>query len=207
MSESEAGNNFDAVIIGAGVMGCSIALALSRKGYRTLNVDRLLAAGYGSTSSSAAIIRPYYSTVEGTAIAYEGHFYWQNWQQVLQADRDEILAQYIQCGCLVLMTPGSDRLASTRRVLGEVGVPFEIVEPADLPSKLPLIDTRSFAPPKRIEDPDFGQPNETTLEGPPAATSTTRNSRAGTCSRRARHSVRSTALMSKLQTSCSRMDG
>ena len=164
-SESESGNHFDAVIIGAGVMGCSIALALSRKGYRTLNVDRLRAAGYGSTSSSAAIVRPYYSTIEGTAIAYEGHFYWQNWQQFLQADRAETLAQYVQCGCLVLMTPGSDRLGSTRRILGEVGVPFEVVELADLPYKLPHIDTRSFAPPKRIDDADFGVPNETTLEG------------------------------------------
>jgi sarcosine oxidase subunit beta len=53
-------SSFDAVIIGAGVIGCSIALALARKGYSTLNVDRLPAAGYGSTSSSAAIIRPYY---------------------------------------------------------------------------------------------------------------------------------------------------
>ena len=76
-------DRYDAVIIGAGVIGCAIALALSRKGYRTLNVDRLPAAGYGSTSASAAIIRPYYSTVEGTALAYEGHFRWRDWPAFL----------------------------------------------------------------------------------------------------------------------------
>ena len=43
---------YDAVIIGAGVIGCAIAYELSKRGLRTLNVDRLPAAGYGSTSAS-----------------------------------------------------------------------------------------------------------------------------------------------------------
>jgi glycine/D-amino acid oxidase-like deaminating enzyme len=37
----------DVIIIGAGVIGSSIALGLSRKGFSTLNVDALPAAGYG----------------------------------------------------------------------------------------------------------------------------------------------------------------
>jgi sarcosine oxidase, subunit beta len=165
MSDKGAGDSFDAIIIGSGVIGCAISLALSRKGYRTLNVDRLPAAGYGSTSSSAGIIRPYYSTVEGTALAYESHFYWQSWREFLRAEAAETLAQYIQCGCLVLMTPGSDRLATTQQVLSSVGVPFEVVEPEKLKAMLPPIDLQSFAPPKRIDDPAFGQPNQSNLEG------------------------------------------
>ena len=53
-------NTYDAVIIGAGVIGCAIALDLARRGFKTLNVDRGPAPGHGSTSWSAAIIRPYY---------------------------------------------------------------------------------------------------------------------------------------------------
>ena len=60
---------FDAIIIGAGVIGTSIALGLSRKGLKTLNVDSLPAAGYGSTSNSSAIIRPFYSAIENCALA------------------------------------------------------------------------------------------------------------------------------------------
>ncbi|WP_404710085.1 NAD(P)/FAD-dependent oxidoreductase [Sphingomonas sp. MMS24-J13] len=158
-------SSFDAVIIGAGVIGCSIALALTRKGYRTLNIDKLPAAGYGSTSSSAAIIRPYYSTVEGTALAYEGHFYWQEWADFLGLDPAERLTQYIQCGCLVLMSAGEDRLAATQRTLGAVGVPFDVIEPEELRRRAPTIDLQSFAPPKRIDDPEFGLPNGGTLGG------------------------------------------
>jgi hypothetical protein len=60
--------SYDAIIIGAGVIGAAIGLELARKSYRTLNIDRHPAAGYGSTSSSCAIIRTFYSTVEGSLL-------------------------------------------------------------------------------------------------------------------------------------------
>lgn len=158
-------SSFDAVIIGAGVIGCSIALALSRRGYRTLNVDRLPAAGYGSTSSSAAIIRPYYSTVEGTALAYEGHFYWRDWADFVDLGEGADLIDYVQCGCLVLMPAGEDRLAATQRTLAAVGVPFDVLGPQELERRAPTINLQSFAPPRRIDDPGFGIANEGSLAG------------------------------------------
>ena len=156
---------FNAVIIGAGIIGCSIALALSRRGYRTLNVDRLPAAGYGSTSASAGIIRPYYSTIEGTALAYEGHFVWRDWPAFLGQPIGSTLIEYRQCGCVVLMPAGGDRLASTRATLAAVGVPFEIWEPEELKRRFPAMDLRAFAPPKRIDDPDFGEATAPSIGG------------------------------------------
>ena len=61
--------SYDAVVIGAGIIGASVARELAAKGYRTLSVDRLPAASYGSTANSCAIIRPYYSTVHGSGVA------------------------------------------------------------------------------------------------------------------------------------------
>ncbi|MDP6253075.1 MAG: FAD-dependent oxidoreductase, partial [Alphaproteobacteria bacterium] len=74
---------FDAIIIGAGIIGASVGLELARRGWRTLNVDRLPAAGYGSTSASCAIIRSHYSTLDGTALAFEGYQYWRHWVEHL----------------------------------------------------------------------------------------------------------------------------
>ena len=37
---------YDAIIIGAGVIGAAIAFQLAEQGYKTLNIDRLPAAGY-----------------------------------------------------------------------------------------------------------------------------------------------------------------
>jgi hypothetical protein len=64
---------FDAVIIGAGITGTAIAYELSKKGYQTLNIDKLPAAGHGSTGNTCAIIRTHYSTLEGTALAYDSY--------------------------------------------------------------------------------------------------------------------------------------
>ena len=38
---------YDAIIIGAGIIGASIAFELAKKGYKTINVDKLAAAGAG----------------------------------------------------------------------------------------------------------------------------------------------------------------
>ena len=66
-------HHYDAVIIGAGIIGAATAFELAKLGYRTLNVDKLPAAGYGPTSSSCAIIRVHYSTFDGIALAWEGY--------------------------------------------------------------------------------------------------------------------------------------
>jgi sarcosine oxidase subunit beta len=44
-------NKFDAVIIGAGIIGAATALALARAGRKVLAVEKLPASGYGSTGA------------------------------------------------------------------------------------------------------------------------------------------------------------
>ena len=132
-------NAYDAIVIGAGVIGCAIAVDLARRGLRTLNIDRGPAPGHGSTSWSAAIIRPYYSTIDGTALAYEAHFAWQNWEAYLGYRPDAAL-HYNECGCLVLEAAENRHLAVTRAIMREVGVPFTDVGPSELPEWLRCSD-------------------------------------------------------------------
>src|SRR5437764_15184088 len=92
----------DAIIVGAGVIGAAIAFELTKRGYRTLNIDKLPAAGYGPTGSSCSIVRAHYSSREGVAMAYEGFFYWQDWPQYVGADDESGLAKYMQSGTVLL---------------------------------------------------------------------------------------------------------
>ena len=46
----------DVVVVGAGVMGASIALELQRSGRTVVVVDKGDAVGSGSTSSSSAVV-------------------------------------------------------------------------------------------------------------------------------------------------------
>ena len=101
---------YDAIVIGAGVIGAAIGLELARSGRRVLNVDRLPAAGYGSTGNSCAIIRVHYSTLDGTALAYDSYFDWKGWADYLGAPDERGLAEFRDCGCLVMKTEQNGRL-------------------------------------------------------------------------------------------------
>ncbi len=159
--------SYDAIIIGAGIIGCATSYALGRKGWRVLNVDRLPACGYGSTSGSCAIIRPYYSTLDGSAMAYESHFYWDKWAEYLgDADIDEKgLIKYINCGSLVMKTSLNDYLKPCLALMDELDCPYEEFSPEQIVEKLPVWNTESFGPAKRPDDSEFGIANEMPLQG------------------------------------------
>jgi sarcosine oxidase subunit beta len=154
----------DVIIIGAGIIGCAIALSLRRRGLRTLNIDQGPSPGYGSTSYSAAIIRPYYSTIEGTSLAFEGHYVWADWNDYLRYAPEDVL-EYNQCGCLVLEAEENQRLAKTRAILAEVGVPYDDIGRAALADFLPGADLRRFGPPRRIDDEAFGKTDGSEIQG------------------------------------------
>jgi sarcosine oxidase subunit beta len=149
---------FDAIIIGAGVIGSAVGLELARKGYKTLNVDKLPAAGYGSTSGSCAIIRTYYSTVDGSALAYEGYFYWKNWKEFLGAPDDETLAYFHETGTMVTKCEANGFMVRAKEIADEIGVPYEEWSNDDIRQKMPHYDLRCFYPAKRPEDEGFGEP-------------------------------------------------
>lgn len=48
---------YDAIIIGAGIIGACTGYEMAKRGYKILNIDKLGDAGMGSTSGSCAIIR------------------------------------------------------------------------------------------------------------------------------------------------------
>ena len=157
---------YDAVVIGAGVVGCSIALSFSRAGYRTLNVDALPAAGYGSTSHSSAIVRPYYSHVTSCAIAHEARGRWLNWADYLGANDTWDLARYRETGGLVLMTESEDPADNgALNAMSEVGVPFEILDADQVRRLYPNISLAAFGPPCRPDEERFGQPTQGRVAG------------------------------------------
>lgn len=149
----------DVIIVGAGVIGCASALALARRGHSPLVLDRLHGPGYGSTAASCAIIRPYYSTTTSSALAWESHFYWSNWQQFLNLDSGAQLARYVDCGCLVMKTTGNEMLEPTIAIMREIGCPFQELTREQLVERMPGVDVSNFAPPKRPDDDGFGEPS------------------------------------------------
>ena len=156
----------DVVIIGAGLVGCSIARALSLAGLQTVNVDRLPAPGYGSTSHSSAIIRPFYSHATSCAIAHAARSRWLRWGEFLGLSRGEPLAEYRETGGLVLLREGEEhQFDGNLAALDEVGVAYSLMSATEVAEHLPGIVLDSFGPPKPIHDPSFGEPTRGRISG------------------------------------------
>jgi sarcosine oxidase subunit beta len=157
--------SYDAIIIGSGIIGCSIAFELSKKGWKTLNIDKLAAAGCGSTANSCAVVRVHYSTLEGTAVAYESYQYWNDWADYLGAEDPNGLAVFIKKGVLVFQSRANDNLKKVKSMMDELGIGYENWDFKKIKKKFPILDDTSYYPPRRPEDPDFGKKNGSPLSG------------------------------------------
>tara|TARA_A100000164_G_scaffold281041_1_gene253419 strand:+ start:2018 stop:3322 length:1305 start_codon:yes stop_codon:yes gene_type:complete len=156
---------YDAVIIGAGVIGSAISFELSKKGYKTLNIDKNPTSGYGPTAASCAIIRVHYSTFDGCAIAYEGYHYWKDWENYLEYTDESGLAKFVECGCMIYRTEQNKYLDTIIKRAKELNIPHELWDPKKIESVLPFVDVHQYAPVKSPTNDKFGSHNAKLLRG------------------------------------------
>ncbi len=157
--------DYDAIIIGAGVIGAATAFELSKMGWRTLNVDRYPTSGYGSTAASCAIIRVHYSTFDGCALAFEGYHYWKNWESHLEFVDERGLAKFVECGCMIYQTKLNDYLANVIKRADELSIPYEIWDSERIKKQLPIVDIGKFGPVKLPSDKSFGKKSSSPING------------------------------------------
>ena len=156
---------YEAVIIGAGIIGSAIGCGLARRGWRTLNIDRHSTSGQGSTSSSVAIVRTHYSTLEGSALAWEGTHCWENWLDHIGAEDPVGMAEFRQTGVLSLKTEENGHLEKQISVSDELGIPYEEWSVQKITDKLPGWETKKFGPPVLSVHDRFGQHTGPRIEG------------------------------------------
>jgi sarcosine oxidase subunit beta len=158
-------SDFDVVIIGAGVIGCAMALEMSRRGYRTLNVDKAPVAGAGSTINSCAIVRFSYSTTSGVIFSWEGAQYWNDWANYIGTDDELGLIDYHKCGQLLLTTETSAHAAKVAALWEELDIPYENWSVDELGRRFPILDHGLYGPPARPEDPGFWRDSHGSITG------------------------------------------
>ena len=156
---------YDAIIIGSGIIGCNIAFELAKRGWKTINVDRLPGAGHGSTANSCAVIRVHYSTLDGTAMAYESFFYWDDWAGYLETEDPGGMAKFIKTGILVFKCQANEFLEKTMSLLDKLGISYEEWDFARVKKRFPILDEASYYPPRRPDDSAFGRKNKNALPG------------------------------------------
>ena len=142
------------VVIGAGVVGCSVAFAASRAGLPVTLIEAASGPGQGSTSASSAIVRMHYSTFEGVALAWEAKQAWGQWGGHLGHVDATGMARYIPTGALVLDSPSFDS-ARVLALYDQFGIPYEVLSPAQLRDRFSYLSADRFYPPRLPDDPQF----------------------------------------------------
>ena len=146
--------NADAIIVGAGVIGSSVAFELAKRGYKTLNIDKLPTSGYGSTSNSCAIVRAHYSTWDGVAMAYEGFFYWDDWDDYIGVNDDRGMIKYMKTGSILFKLEGEDHSSKCLKLFKEIGVEHEIWDLEKLKEMIPIYSHDQYDGTTRPDEDD-----------------------------------------------------
>jgi sarcosine oxidase, subunit beta len=154
----------DVVVIGAGVIGSATALELARRGRKVVCVDAGPGVGAGSTSSSSAIIRFHYSTLDAVLTSWEAAAMWDDFASHLGHVDPDGMVRFVRTGCLVFDFPGSNR-DTVLSMLADVGIDYEELSPADIKRRWPALDVGDFWPPRPIDDPTFADDAHGELAG------------------------------------------
>ena len=144
----------DAIIVGAGVIGSAVAFELAKRGYKTLNIDKLPTSGYGSTSNSCAIVRAHYSTWDGVAMAYEGFFYWDDWDNYIGVKDERGMIKYMKTGSIMFKLQGEDHSRKSLKLFKEIGVEHEIWDLEKMKEMIPIYSHDQYDGTTRPDEDD-----------------------------------------------------
>ncbi len=146
-------NNYDAIIIGGGINGCSTALHLARRGARVALVEKDN-IGDGPTGRSSAIIRQHYSNELTARMAHYSLGVFQNFEEEIGGE----------CGFrrtgFVALAAAKDQagLAANVALQRGVGIRTELLSAEALREIMPGIETADLVAAAWEEDSGYADP-------------------------------------------------
>lgn len=124
------------IVVGGGIMGLCAAWGLRRLGVEvTLIEQHSLPNPLGASVDQHRLIRYPYGAARGYARMV--HAAYDSWERLW---RDLGVSLYVETGTLVLSGPGDAWAAESRATLTAEGIQHEILDPASLAARFPLLD-------------------------------------------------------------------
>jgi sarcosine oxidase, subunit beta len=149
----------DAVVVGGGVTGVSVAYQLAARGLRRVVVleRRFLAAG--GTGRSVGIVRQLYPTRETTEMVHRSLGVFERFGDAVGGS-----AGYVGCGVLIGVSPAMrPALERTLGLQREVGIRAQILEPTGLAAVDPRIEPGGLGAVLWEPASGYGDPTSVTL--------------------------------------------
>ena len=131
---------YDAIIIGAGVMGASLAFHLAERGQKTAILERKVSAS-GATGHSSGLVRMHYDLAaesELTFVSYKNYF--GNWRERVGGDCGFINTGFMQ----IAKREHEDKLRGNVANQQQIGINTSVISAAEVKELFPDLVTDHF---------------------------------------------------------------
>ncbi|MGB8685274.1 MAG: FAD-binding oxidoreductase [Candidatus Binatus sp.] len=129
---TQTSSSANIIVIGAGVVGCSLAFHLARAGARVRVFDKGGICA-GMSARSGALVRMHYTFAPEAELAWKSHQYFRHWNEIVGGR-----CGFIETGFAVVVDErNAARLRANVAMLQRVGIDTEIVTAAELHKREP----------------------------------------------------------------------
>jgi sarcosine oxidase subunit beta len=130
---------YDAIVVGAGVMGASIAYNLSQRGLKVLVLERQSVA-VGATGASSGLVRMHYDIEVDSALAWQSFHIFRNWRERIGGE-----CGFKRTGFFQIVAPEkNDQLRGNVEMQQSLGILTELVTAGDVKKLAPMFKTEGF---------------------------------------------------------------
>jgi len=132
--------NFDAIVIGAGVIGISTAFHLAERGLKPVILERK-EIGYGATGKSSGLVRMHYDLEVESRLAWESFQYFRNWSERVGGE-----CGFRRTGFLHIETADHEvQLRKNVQMHQRIGIPTNVISGEDVKKLAPHFKTDDIA--------------------------------------------------------------
>ncbi len=154
----------DVLIIGGGVIGCSIAYHLTRRGCRNVVIVEQHTIGSGSTAKAAGGIRQQFSCESNVRLAMYSVDFFEHFHERLELPPDAGGVDFHQIGYLFLLSTQeaftSFKCNAARQQ--RLGLPVEVLTPEQVGTRWPWLSVNDVAGATYCPTDGYGSPHEVT---------------------------------------------
>ncbi|MEI7298353.1 FAD-binding oxidoreductase [Paraburkholderia tropica] len=131
-------SHYDYVVIGAGVIGTSVAHHLAALGAKSVLVLDQGTIGAGTTSQSSGLLRTHYSVRQNVELARSSWWAFNNFADYL--GDEEASCGLVKCGYMICAPEGDklDPLAASLRAQQEIGIEVQLLDRQAAQARLPI---------------------------------------------------------------------
>jgi sarcosine oxidase subunit beta len=146
-------NTADAIIIGAGVHGASLAFHLAQRGVKALIIEKKFVAA-GATGRSSGLVRMHYDVRQDSELAWVSFNYFRNWKEMVGGE-----SGFKRTGFLQFVAPDDvEKMSANVKMHQEIGIPAMLIKADDVKRLAPTFATddiqlAAFEPESGYADP------------------------------------------------------